>query len=140
MLVSKMIRTSLAVIVIFLTVSTFYYLHSGPAEFGDASPLQAFDKVHFDSFLWGTYRPGVYFGTKSRTFPESVSTGLMWQSRENEPGGDGLRHECSMNDALKKYRWRRHDGETFAVQDIIDEKGGIELTTTLFLNTSCVLK
>lgn len=30
-----------------------------------------------DSLIWGTYRPGLYFGLKPR-FPDSLMTGLIW--------------------------------------------------------------
>jgi mannosyl-oligosaccharide glucosidase len=88
------------------------------------SPLQAFSQAHEDTLLWGTYRPGIYFGTKSRTFPEAVSTGLMWRAKSG-----ALRHECSMGDGLARYGWRRHDGSTFGVQDIEDPAAGLHMET-----------
>ena len=30
-----------------------------------------------DDLQWGTYRPGLYFGTRPR-LPQSLVTGLMW--------------------------------------------------------------
>ena len=35
------------------------------------------DRAANDSLLWGTYRPNLYFGTRTR-FPESLMTGLIW--------------------------------------------------------------
>lgn len=35
------------------------------------------DRATNDSLLWGTYRPNLYFGTRTR-FPESLMTGLIW--------------------------------------------------------------
>lgn len=41
--------------------------------------------------FWGTYRPGVYFGLKTRD-PHSLVTGLMWYfPKRLGPGGDGIR-------------------------------------------------
>lgn len=41
--------------------------------------------------FWGTYRPGVYFGLKTRD-PKSLVTGLMWYfPSELRPGSDGIR-------------------------------------------------
>lgn len=41
--------------------------------------------------FWGSYRPGVYFGMKTRD-PRSLVTGLMWYvPSELRPGGDGIR-------------------------------------------------
>ena len=43
--------------------------------------LQSFSKAHNASLLWGTYRPGVYFGIRSRTFPTS-----RWWSTSSPSG------------------------------------------------------
>lgn len=40
---------------------------------------------------WGSYRPGTYFGMKTRD-PHSLVMGLMWFSPLRlKPGGDGIR-------------------------------------------------
>ncbi|CAN0099063.1 unnamed protein product [Bubo scandiacus] len=53
--------------------------------------------------FWGTYRPHVYFGMKTRS-PRSLVTGLMWlQQRE---GGGALRHTCEQSDGPARYGWR----------------------------------
>ncbi|XP_074890946.1 mannosyl-oligosaccharide glucosidase [Buteo buteo] len=68
--------------------------------------------------FWGTYRPHVYFGMKTRS-PRALVTGLMWlQQRE---GGGSLRHTCEQSDGLSRYGWLMHDGENFGVQEIRDE-------------------
>ncbi|KAJ8981057.1 hypothetical protein NQ317_018030, partial [Molorchus minor] len=42
--------------------------------------------------FWGTYRPGVYFGLKTRE-PNSIVTGLMWYfPKRLKPGGGGIRY------------------------------------------------
>ncbi|NXN14442.1 MOGS glucosidase, partial [Indicator maculatus] len=74
--------------------------------------------------FWGTYRPHVYFGMKTRS-PRALVTGLMWlQQRE---GGGSLRHTCEQSDGLSRYGWLMHDGENFGVQEIRD--GGLVLKT-----------
>lgn len=41
--------------------------------------------------FWGSYRPGVYFGLKTRD-PHSLVTGLMWYfPKRLGPGGAGIR-------------------------------------------------
>lgn len=41
--------------------------------------------------FWGSYRPGTYFGLKTRD-PASLVTGLMWYFPQKlRPGGDGIR-------------------------------------------------
>lgn len=78
--------------------------------------------------FWGSYRPGHYFGMKTRD-PHSIVMGLMWYSPTRlRPGGDGIRHWCSQSDNLRKYGWIRHDGVSFGEQEIFD--GPIKLTTS----------
>nr|CAH7721176.1 unnamed protein product [Callosobruchus chinensis] len=71
--------------------------------------------------FWGSYRPGVYFGLKTRD-PASLVTGLMWYFPNRlKPGGHGIRHWCEQGDNLAKYGWIRHDGKNFGEQEIIDQ-------------------
>ncbi|KAM9236603.1 mannosyl-oligosaccharide glucosidase [Leptosomus discolor] len=74
--------------------------------------------------FWGTYRPHVYFGMKTRS-PRALVTGLMWLQQRD--GGGSLRHTCEQSDGLSRYGWLMHDGENFGVQEIRDE--GLVLTT-----------
>lgn len=47
--------------------------------------------------FWGSYRPGTYFGLKSRD-PHSLLTGLMWYfPRRLKPGGDGIRYAIKLH-------------------------------------------
>ncbi|KAF5275980.1 hypothetical protein FQA39_LY00776 [Lamprigera yunnana] len=70
--------------------------------------------------FWGSYRPGVYFGLKSRD-PFSLVTGLMWYFPKGlGPGGDGIRHWCEQGDGLERYGWLQHDGTSFGIQEIQD--------------------
>lgn len=67
--------------------------------------------------FWGTYRPHVYFGMKTRS-PRALVTGLMWLQQGE--GGGSLRHTCEQSDGLSRYGWLMHDGENFGVQEIED--------------------
>ncbi|NWT75430.1 GCS1 glucosidase, partial [Prunella himalayana] len=67
------------------------------------------------TYFWGTYRPHVYFGMKTRS-PRAVVTGLMWLQH-----GGNLRHTSEQNDGVSRYGWLMHDGENFGVQEIRDE-------------------
>ncbi|XP_075049758.1 mannosyl-oligosaccharide glucosidase [Mixophyes fleayi] len=69
------------------------------------------------SLFWGSYRPQVYFGMKTRS-PRSVVTGLMWISQSGTPS---LRHTCEQSDGLARYGWLMHDGVNFGVQEIKDK-------------------
>ena len=79
---------------------------------------------------WGTYRPGVYFGLKTRD-PHSLVTGLMWYFPHLlRQDGNGLRHWCEQGDKLDRYAWMEHDGRTFGVQEIVDNSA---VLTTSFV-------
>lgn len=68
---------------------------------------------------WGSYRPGVYFGMKTRE-PHSPVMGLMWYFDAHVMTGTaGVRHWCEQHDDLQ-YGWKEHDGRTFGIQDITD--------------------
>lgn len=69
---------------------------------------------------WGSYRPNVYFGMKTRD-PHSLVAGLMWYfPRLLTPNGGGIRHWCEQSDGLRHYTWTEHDGRNFGVQEIDD--------------------
>lgn len=78
---------------------------------------------------WGSYRPGVYFGLKTRD-PRSPVFGLMWYLPSFGPGE--IRHWCDQGDNLPSYGWVRHDGVNFGHQVIIDNHHTI---TTTFIKT-----
>jgi len=84
---------------------------------------------HNKTLLWGSYRPNVYFGMRSRTGPIAAVAGAMWGFKDAS-GRMVLRHQCQESDDLTKYGWNRHDGESFGVQDIEDAKAGLHLTTS----------
>ncbi|CAN2388288.1 mannosyl-oligosaccharide glucosidase activity [Pristimantis euphronides] len=67
--------------------------------------------------FWGSYRPQVYFGMKTRS-PRSVVTGLMWLSQSGSPS---LRHTCEQGDGLARYGWLMHNGVNFGIQEIKDK-------------------
>ncbi|XP_041124769.1 mannosyl-oligosaccharide glucosidase-like [Polyodon spathula] len=68
--------------------------------------------------FWGSYRPQVYFGMKTRS-PKSVVTGLMWMRQFG--GMDvNLRHTCEQGDRLQSYGWLMHDGVNFGIQEVRD--------------------
>ncbi|KAH3756907.1 glycoside hydrolase [Pelomyxa schiedti] len=95
--------------------------------------------------MWGTHRPGVYLGMRSRV-PGSPIVGLMWSpvgqtqrmTRQPPPHIDTLypitkiRHQCQDSDNLI-YGWTKHDGSTFGLQQIIDPDLGKAQINTTFL-------
>ncbi|XP_074086113.1 mannosyl-oligosaccharide glucosidase [Macrotis lagotis] len=79
------------------------------------------------ALFWGTYRPHLYFGMKTRS-PRAPVTGLMWLQQGGPPAGPGpLRHTCEQGDGVGPYGWELHDGLRFGRQRLQD--GALLLTT-----------
>ncbi|CAG0894292.1 unnamed protein product, partial [Darwinula stevensoni] len=88
--------------------------------------------------FWGTYRPGTYFGMKTRT-PGSLVVGLMWLSEDNiktyelpplrPPYGISsfARHWCQVGEDVRA-NWEYHDGSTFGTQILYDKTFNIRVT------------
>eukprot|EP00249_Psilotum_nudum_P013497 c24364_g2_i3 orf=369-2918(-) len=85
--------------------------------------LAQFQGKHREDLFWGTYRPNLYLGIRSRT-PKSLLAGLMWLGFNN--GVYSLRHTCENSDNLSKYGWLRHDGLAYGRQEIIDQNVSIQ--------------
>eukprot|EP00899_Mesostigma_viride_P027617 jgi/Mesvir1/803/Mv17396-RA.1 len=89
--------------------------------------LPQFGGAHEEDLLWGTYRPQLYFGMRTRR-PQSLLAGLMWFDPQNTQEGLQLRHSCEQGDRLSQYGWLRHDGRSYGRQDLFDRD--YILTTT----------
>jgi Glycosyl hydrolase family 63 N-terminal domain/Glycosyl hydrolase family 63 C-terminal domain len=77
--------------------------------------------------LWGSYRPGIYFGMKTRT-PMALSTGILWSgSRKNN-----LRHDTNQ-DELTQFEWVKHDGINYGNQNLIDKSYDMAISTTFLV-------
>ncbi|XP_026532287.1 mannosyl-oligosaccharide glucosidase [Notechis scutatus] len=113
-----------AVVLLLLTLGWGFYARWGPAARlvaphaapralppGSTGPDAAPDR------FWGSYRPQVYFGMKTRS-PRSPVVGLMWLHQLE--GDVRLRHTCEQSDGLPRYGWLLHDGAHFGVQEIQD--------------------
>ena len=145
---SRAVPAPLVVAVIAVVIGALVYARSGPpgstpSQSSPAPPLtffadnalRGFSASHNASLLWGTYRPGVYFGVRSLTAPTGLAAGLMWSAAGTagmSPLGK-LRHQCEQ-DEVERYGFSAHDGRGFGVQPILDNANGIELRTS-FLAT-----
>eukprot|EP00667_Euglena_gracilis_P003579 EG_transcript_3588 len=94
---------------------------SPPYEY--SSP-PCFSAEYNSSMLWGTYRPHLYFGMRTRT-AAGVLTGIMWHSRHS-----GLRHTAEDGEHVL-FGWQHHDGRGFGEQSIVDREAGLEMTVTV---------
>jgi mannosyl-oligosaccharide glucosidase len=97
-----------------------------PSRFPKLSSLPQFSSSsnHTSSLLWGTYRPGSYFGLRTR-LPQSLIAGLMWADLDpsSPQHWNQLRHEAlQSNEGLSTYGWTRHDGKGFGEQNILDRR------------------
>lgn len=115
-------------------VAVGYFVYQGYLETRVNTPLD-YPKVVQESGLdvpdrfWGSYRPGVYFGMKTRSSKDMV-TGLMWfLPKYVDQGSLGLRHWCEQGDNLRQFGWNKHDGRNFGVQTLLD-RAGVELETS----------
>ncbi|KZS99305.1 glycoside hydrolase [Sistotremastrum niveocremeum HHB9708] len=79
------------------------------------------------SLIWGTYRPGLYFGLRPR-FPESLLSGLMWFGVHDYQSFLKTRHACDQDDGLESYTWTHYDPREGGVQVLKDGKNNLQLT------------
>ncbi|KAK2438021.1 mannosyl-oligosaccharide glucosidase [Trifolium repens] len=86
--------------------------------------LPQFQGEHKESLYWGTYRPHLYLGIRTRT-PQSLMAGLMWIGVKD--GSNHLRHVCKHEDDLSAYGWGKHNGRDYGHQVLVDH--GMILTT-----------
>ncbi|GLT86659.1 hypothetical protein SLE2022_047820 [Rubroshorea leprosula] len=93
--------------------------------------LSQFQGEHKESLYWGTYRPHVYFGIRSRT-PRSLIAGLMWIGLKD--GRYFIRHVCQDSDELSRYGWTQHSVRGFGHQLLVDQDMTLE---TDFFSVTC---
>eukprot|EP01135_Chromosphaera_perkinsii_P010788 Nk52_evm5s2226 gene=Nk52_evmTU5s2226 len=85
------------------------------------------DHAHKTKFMWGTYRPQLYFGIRPR-LPSSLLFGTMWLDHHvfQEQGHSQLRHACKHEDGLKTYGWSKHNGVDYGKHYVEDSDFFIE--------------
>ena len=79
--------------------------------------------------LWGSYRPGTYFGMKTRS-PISISTGILWATTLE--GRNNFRHD-TRQDELTQFEWIRHDGKYYGQQNLLDSSYNMKINTTFVI-------
>eukprot|EP00668_Euglena_longa_P040271 GGOE01053042.1.p1 GENE.GGOE01053042.1~~GGOE01053042.1.p1 ORF type:complete len:749 (-),score=178.86 GGOE01053042.1:153-2399(-) len=83
-----------------------------------------FSAEYNSSMLWGTYRPHLYFGMRTRT-AAGVLTGILWRGQQS-----GLRHTAEDGEHVL-FGWQHHDGRGYGQQSILDREVGLEMTITV---------
>jgi mannosyl-oligosaccharide glucosidase len=79
--------------------------------------------------LWGSYKPGIYFGMKTRQ-PLTLSTGILWSS--GQIGINHYRHDTN-TDELTQFEWIKHDGKHYGQQNLMDITQNMALNTTFIV-------
>ncbi|KAI9187570.1 Processing alpha glucosidase I [Blastocladiella emersonii ATCC 22665] len=87
-----------------------------------ASPAAA------DARFWGTWRPNLYFGTRTRA-PESLLTGLAWFPLNDYAGLQSVRHACDQAHKMAGYGYAAHNGRDYARQTVNDTASNLHLST-----------
>lgn len=93
------------------------------------NPTELSSPSNFSS-KWGSYRPGSYFGLKSKTMGTSIGTGIMWSSSISQ--GKGLRDETSQ-DKLSRFEWLRHDGSNFGTEVLVDNNYDLHINASFVI-------
>jgi mannosyl-oligosaccharide glucosidase len=90
-----------------------------------------------NSMLWGSYRPNLYFGTRTRSI-DTVMTGIMWfgindledrYSLKNYSPWHNIRHTCEQDENIFGYAWQKHNGRDYGSQTITDILNNIIIKT-----------
>eukprot|EP00741_Cyanophora_paradoxa_P010634 tig00020537_g10278.t1 len=83
------------------------------------------------SLLWGSYRPNLYFGLRTR-HPESLLAGLMWFDPNRPDALERVRHRCEhgRESGLESYGWQAHDGATYGRHVADDAANGVVVTAS----------
>lgn len=79
------------------------------------------------STKWGAYRPGTYFGMKSRTDGLPIGTGIMWSSSIDQ--AKSFRDQTADNE-LERFEWTRHDGKHFGTEELVDTAYGMRISAS----------
>ena len=96
--------------------------------------------------VWGSFRPGIYFGLKSRTLARgsgtatsrekawaNLATGIMWsKSAAPQSHYSAFRHDTAQ-DELSRFEWTRHDGKHFGVEQLIDSSYGLNISASFVI-------
>jgi mannosyl-oligosaccharide glucosidase len=72
---------------------------------------------------WGSYRPGVYHGLRSKTSSDP-SIGLMWYNASiplHLLKPQDVRYTCSMSENIK-FEWEVHNGQNYGLHSVEDKE------------------
>jgi mannosyl-oligosaccharide glucosidase len=118
-------KNSFLLFILFLTIKLIL---SQPES--DLESQKLFSDIHNSKYLWGTYKPNLYFSMKQKK-KETPVFGIMWYGLKDKNYfsskvdiSEILRHECAKTDSIKYY-WPYHNGKDYANEIIKDEDNNI---------------
>ncbi|CAI5449380.1 unnamed protein product [Caenorhabditis angaria] len=106
----------LAFVIFIASCYMFLYIYMNPT----IDKLPPISGPDYDSKQWGSYRPHLYFGLRTRS-PQSPLFGMMWYESQLPHGRPQVRHWCDQNDGINRYGWYEADGRSFGKQNISDK-------------------
>ena len=121
------IRKNIFLIIIF----TINSIISQPNDISLEDSNNLFSELHNSKYLWGTYKPNLYFAMKQKQ-KETAVFGLMWYGIKEKYFSkkvnidEILRHNCLKTDAIKYY-WPYHNGLDYSNEIIKDEENNLKL-------------
>lgn len=81
--------------------------------------------------LWSNYRPGPYFGFRSKT-KDSPLIGLLWYYPEKMYSVRDSRHFMEVSDEISRYEWTEHNGCDFGRLIIEDKKMNVSFKVEFY--------
>ena len=96
----------------------------------DSTGEKLFSDNHIAKYLWGTYKPNLYFSMKKRQ-KETPVFGIMWYGLEDNTDSvnikfeNFLKHECDQKNRISYY-WPYHNGIDYANEIINDRENNIQ--------------
>lgn len=96
---------------------------------GAAGSFNGIEHSQNASFLWGPYRPNLYFGVRPR-LPKSLTTGLLWVKVDDfQSVQENFRHTCEQHEGMAGYGWDEYDVRKGGMQTVHDRGNLVDITT-----------
>ena len=115
---------------LFKFILLLFIINSITSEENDETE-KLFSDSHYYKYLWGTYKPNLYFSMKQKK-KETPVFGLMWYGQQKNIHTSKvdintlLKHECDQKNNIKYY-WPYHNGVNYANEIINDIDNKVSL-------------
>ncbi len=86
-------------------------------------------------YSWGSFNPGYYFSLKKRTNEQfALTSGILWNNNNNNKMNK-YRHKTNQ-DELDKFEYTYHDGNSFGIENIIDNTYGLMINASFIIHNN----